>query len=109
MMEHRTRSYGSLMAAPGPVGAVAGCCDRVDGLPAFDSLGATCHAVDEVVDRSGEAPEPAVKFPGSGKDTGKSAMCTSTVEVLWFDNDEACEDVYQLLADARNAWYTVEQ
>ena len=26
-------------------------------------------------------------------------MCTSTVEVLWFDSDEARQDVYDLLAD----------
>jgi hypothetical protein len=30
-------------------------------------------------------------------------MCTSTVEVLWFDDDEARQDVYDLLADTGGA------
>ncbi|MEX5297050.1 hypothetical protein QYM41_17395 [Kocuria sp. CPCC 205268] len=98
-MNHRTRSYGSLLVALGLAGAVAGCGEGTDDLPAFDSLEATYRAVDEIVDCSADAPEPAVKFPGSGKDTGESVMCTSTVEVLWFDHDEAREDVYELLSD----------
>jgi hypothetical protein len=103
MMNHRTRSYGPLIVALGLAGAGAGCGDGTGDLPAFDSLEATYQAVDEIVDCSADAPEPAVKFPGSGKDTGESVMCTSTVEVLWFDNEEAREEVYELLADTAGA------
>jgi hypothetical protein len=99
MLNRRTRKHASLIAALGLVGAVVGCGDGTDELPAYDSLEATYQAVDEVVDCSEDAPEPAVKFPGSGKDAGESVMCTNTVEVLWFDSDEAREDVYELLAD----------
>ena len=99
MMNHHTKKYASLIAALGLVGAVAGCSEDTEELPAFDSLEATYQAVDEIVDCSDDAPEPAVKLPGSGQDTGESLMCTSTVEVLWFDSDEARQDVYDLLAD----------
>lgn len=92
-----------MLMALGLVGAVAGCGGGPDELPAFGSLEATYQAVDEVVDCSDDAPEPAVKLPGSGEPTGESVMCTSTVEVLWFDSDEARENVYDLLADTAGA------
>lgn len=87
MMDQRTRRYATLMVTLGLVGTVSGCGDDTDELPGFDSLDATYRAVDEVVDCSEDAPEPAVKLPGSGEPTGESVMCTSTVEVLWFDSD----------------------
>lgn len=99
MMNLRTKKYASLIAALGLVGAVAGCGEDTDELPAFDSLEATYQAVDEVVDCSDDAPEPAGKRTTSGGPTGESVMCTSTVEVLWFDSDEARQDVYDLLAE----------
>ena len=103
MMSHRTRSYASLLVVLGLVGVAAGCGESTDGLPAFDSLEATFQAVDDVVGCSENAPEPAVKLPGSGQPTGESVMCTSTVEVLWFDGEETREDVYELLADTAGA------
>lgn len=99
MMNHRTKKYASLIGALGLLGAVAGCSEDTDELPAFDSLEDTYQAVDEVVDCSDDAPEPADKRTSSGGPTGESVMCTSTVEVLWFDSDEARQDVYDLLAD----------
>lgn len=99
MMNHRTKKYASLIAALGLTGALAGCSADTDELPAFDSLESTYQAVDEVVDCSDDAPEPADKRTASGGPTGESVMCTSTVEVLWFDSDEARQDVYDLLAD----------
>lgn len=102
-MNHRTRKYTFLIGALGLVGAVAGCGDGTDELPAFDSLDATYQAVDEVVDCSDDAPEPAGKRTRSGGPTGESMMCTSTVEVLWFDSDDARHDVYELLADTAGA------
>ena len=108
MMNHHTKKYASLIAALGLVGAVAGCSEDTEELPAFDSLEATYQAVDEIVDCSDDAPEPAVKLPGSGQDTGESLMCTSTVEVLWFDSDEARANVYDLFANAGNTVYMVE-
>ncbi|WP_345311869.1 hypothetical protein [Kocuria gwangalliensis] len=100
MMKHRARKYTSLMAALGLAGVVAGCSSDTEDLPAFDSLNATYQAVDEVVDCSEDVSEPPVKSPGSGTDAGESELCTNTVEVLWFDNDEARDDVYELLASA---------
>ncbi|GAA1750480.1 hypothetical protein GCM10009767_06740 [Kocuria aegyptia] len=87
------------MAALWPVGALSGCGEDPDELPAFDSLQATYQAVDEVVDCSDDAREPAGKRTISGGSTGESVMCTSTVEVLWLDDDEARQDVYDLLTD----------
>ena len=107
-MNHHTKKYASLIAALGLVGAVAGCSEDTEELPAFDSLEATYQAVDEIVDCSDDAPEPAVKLPGSGQDTGESLMCTSTVEVLWFDSDEARANVYDLLTNAGNTVYLAE-
>ncbi len=103
MMNHRTKKYASLMAVLGLVGAVAGCCEDTDELPVFDSLEATYQAVDEIVGCSDDAPEPADKRTTSGGPTGESVMCTSTVEVLWCDSDEARQDVYELLADTAGA------
>lgn len=108
MMNHRTRKYVSLLMALGVVGIVPGCGDGLDELPASDSLEATYQAVEEVVDCSESAPEPAVKLPRSGRDTGESVMCTSPVEVLWFHRDEARENVYEVLADTAGAVYLVK-
>ena len=79
MMNHRTRQYASLVMACGLMGAVSSCGDSTDELPAFDSLEATYHAVDEVVDCSDDPPEPTLKVPKSGGPTGASMMCTNTV------------------------------
>ena len=108
MMNHRIRQYAFLVMACGLMGAVSGCGDNTDELPAFDSLEATYRAVDEVVDCSGDPPEPTLKVPKSGGPTGESMMCTNTVEVLWFDSDEARANVYDLFANAGNTVYMVE-
>ncbi|MFF0945324.1 hypothetical protein ACFYE2_14005 [Kocuria sp. CPCC 205300] len=82
---------------------MAGCSEDTEELPVFDSLEATYQAVNEIVGCSDDAPEPADKRTASGGPTGESVMCTSTVEVLWFDSDEARQDVYELLADTAGA------
>ena len=108
MMNHRTRQYASLVMACGLMGAVSSCGDSTDELPAFDSLEATYQAVDEVVDCSDDPPQPTLKVPKSGGPTGASMMCTNTVEVLWFNSDEARANVYDLFANAGNTVYMAE-
>ncbi len=103
MTNHRTKKYASSMTVLGLVGAVAGCYEDTDELPVFDSLEATYQAVDEIVGCSDDAPGPADERTASGGPTGESVMCTSTVEVLWFDSDETRQDVYDLLADTAGA------
>lgn len=108
MMNHRTRQHASLIVVLGLVGVVSGCGDDTADLPAFDSLDATYQAVDEVVDCSDAPPEPTMKVPKAGGPTGESVMCTNTIEVLWFDSDEARANVYDLFAHAGNTVYLAE-
>lgn len=99
-MHHRTRRYARLTVALGVVGIVAACGDTDEDLPAFDSLESAYQAVDDAVDCAEDASDPPTKILESDGPTGESVMCTNTVEVLWFETQDARDDVYDLLAGA---------
>jgi hypothetical protein len=72
-------------------------------LPEFASLEDAYQAVDAVLGCTDDVGDPPTKFPLEGGPTGESVLCTRTVEVLWFDSQEAYDNVYELYgAAARN-------
>ena len=93
-MHHRTRGCARLTVALGVVGVVAACGDTDENLPAFDSLESVYQAVDDAVDCAEDAPDPPTKILESDRPTGKSVMCTDTVEVLWFETQKALSAQY---------------
>jgi hypothetical protein len=95
----------SLVAAFGLLGLVTACgtaSGAGEELPEFTSLDDTYQAVDAVLRCAEDAGDPPTKFPPSGGPTGEAVMCTDTVEVLWFDTQEAYDNIYGLYADTAN-------
>jgi hypothetical protein len=92
-----------LVAVLGLVGIVSACgSEGAAGqeLPEFASLDDAYQAVDAVLGCAADVGDPPTKHPLSGGPTGESVLCTKTVEVLWFDGQEAYDNVYALYAAA---------
>ncbi|MGM0928097.1 MAG: hypothetical protein ACQEXN_00110 [Actinomycetota bacterium] len=93
----------SLVAVLGLLGVVSACGSESGGgqaLPEFSSLEDTYQAVDAVLGCGDDVGDPPTKHPLSGGPTGESVLCTETVEVLWFDSQEAYDNVYELYGAA---------
>jgi hypothetical protein len=69
-------------------------------MPEFSSLEDAYEAVDAVLGCAQDVGDPPTKHPLSGGPTGESVLCTKTVEVLWFDSQEAYDNVYELYVAA---------
>lgn len=84
-----------LLGAATACGAASGADQE---LPEFASLDDSYQAVDAVLDCADDAGEPL--FIDSPGPTGEAMRCTETVEVLWFDSQEAYDNVYELFSTA---------
>lgn len=103
VMNYGVKYGASVLALLGFVGLIPACGatgDGLESLPKFKSLDATYQAVDEAVNCTDDAPDPPHKVAPEGGPTGESVMCTNTVEVLWFESNEARENVYELYSSA---------
>jgi hypothetical protein len=102
-MKSSKKLSACFLATMGLTAIMTGCStgsNTAQSLPAYDSLDETYEAVDAVLDCVDNPPQAPHKVPQSGGPTGTSEMCTNTVEVLWFDSDEAYKNVYDLYASA---------
>jgi hypothetical protein len=92
-----------LVLALGFVGITTACGSEsgaAQELPQFSSLDAAYQAVDAVLNCADDVGDPPTKFPLGGGPTGEAVLCTETVEVLWFDSQEAYENVHEMYVGA---------
>ena len=100
-MGKRARQLLSLATVLGLLGLITACGSTSGAdleLPEFASLDDSYQAVDAVLDCADDAGEPL--FIDSPGPTGEAMRCTETVEVFWFDSQEAYDNVYELFSVA---------
>jgi hypothetical protein len=95
----RAERHLPLVAVLGLLGALTACGSASgtgQDLPEFSSLEDAYEAVDAVLACADDVGDPPTKHPLSGGPTGESVLCTKTVEVLWFDSQDAYDNVHEM-------------
>jgi hypothetical protein len=101
MLKDRVTLAAALLALV--VGACSGCTAEepsTDDLPSYNSLEETRQAVSERLNCQDDPPDSTVVFGDDGPIHTESVKCTQTVEVFYFDSQEARDDTYTLMSDA---------
>jgi hypothetical protein len=97
----REERHLPLVAVLGLLGSVTACgagSGAGQESPEYATLEDAYKAVDEVLNCADDAGNPL--FIGTPGPTGEAIRCTETVEVFWFDSQEAYDNVHKLFSTA---------
>lgn len=101
MLNHRIAVTAGLLTLL--VGACSACTAErpsADGLPSYNSLEEARQAVSEQLGCQEDPPPPTAVMGTNGQIPTESVKCTQTVEIFYFESQDARDDAFTVMADA---------